>query len=79
MFGLSDVDLKPAENKDKVRYPAVASMCHIMEDLRRETAEKTKIEMARKIILSGEMSEDKVKKMFGLSDDDLKTDEDKAS
>ena len=54
-------------------------MCHIMEDLRRETAEKTKIEMARKIILSGEMSEDKVKKMFGLSDDDLKTDEDKAS
>lgn len=57
----------------------VASMCRIMEDLRRETAEKTKIEMARKIILSGEMSEDKVKKMFGLSDDDLKTDEDKAS
>lgn len=54
-------------------------MCHIMEDLRRETAEKTKIEMARKIILSGEMSEDKVKKMFGLSDDDLKTYEDKAS
>lgn len=38
---------------------------------------KTKLEMARKIILAGEMSKDKVKEMFGLSDDDLKTEENK--
>ena len=77
-------DMKYSKLAERTKFlkeseKGVASMCRIMEDLRRETAEKTKIEMARKIILSGEMSEDKVKKMFGLSDDDLKTDEDKAS
>ena len=63
-------DMKYSKLAERTKFlkeseKGVASMCRIMEDLRRETAEKTKIEMARKIILSGEMSEDKVKKCLG--------------
>ena len=79
-------DMKYSKLAERTKFlkeseKGVASMCRIMEDLWKEASEKserkTKLEMARKIILAGEMSKDKVKELFGLSDDDLKTEENK--
>ena len=62
---------------DKVRYfkedeRGVAAMCKVMEDMRNETAERTKIEIAMDMIREGELSLEQIAKYSKLALDRVK-------
>ncbi len=62
---------------DKVRYfkedeKGVAAMCKVMEDMRNETAERTKIEIAMDMIREGELSLEQIAKYSKLALDRVK-------
>lgn len=62
---------------DKVRYfkedeKGVAAMCKVMEDMRNETAEQTKIEIAMDMIREGELSLEQIAKYLKLAPERVK-------
>lgn len=47
-------------------------MCRIMEDMKKEAKLEERLEMAAKILESGEMAESRVKELFNLSEKQMK-------
>lgn len=65
-------DMNYKQLADKVRYfkedeKGVAAMCKIMEDMRNETAEQTKIESAVNLLKLGKLSIEEIANSIGLS------------
>ena len=48
-------------------------MCRIMEDMEKEAKLEERLEMAAKILESGEMAESRVKELFNLTEKQMKT------
>ena len=47
-------------------------MCRIMEDMEKEAKLEERLEMATKILESGEMAESRVKELFNLTEKQMK-------
>ena len=47
-------------------------MCRIMEDMKKEAKLEERLEMAAKILESGEMAESRVKELFNLTEKQMK-------
>lgn len=47
-------------------------MCRIMEDMKKEAKLEERLEMATKILESGEMAESRVKELFNLTEKQMK-------
>ena len=48
-------------------------MCRIMEEMAKEERLEERLEMAAKILESGEMTESRVKELFNLTEKQMKT------
>ena len=48
-------------------------MCRIMEEMAKEERLEERLEMAAKILESGEMAESRVKELFNLTEKQMKT------
>ena len=84
---------KPADMKNKIladraRYlkendKGVKHMCRIMEDFAKEERDEAKIEerieMAVKLLESGDMTEERIKELFKLTDEQMQTIKEKVS
>ena len=51
----------------------VKHMCRIMEEMEKEAKLEERLEMAAKILESGEMAESRVKELFNLTEKQMKT------
>ena len=48
-------------------------MCRIIEDMEKEAKLEERLEMAAKILESGEMAESRIKELFNLTEKQMKT------
>ena len=71
-------DMKNKLLAERARYlkeneKGVKHMCRIMEDMEKEAKLEERLEMAAKILESGEMAESRVKELFNLTEKQMKT------
>ena len=71
-------DMKNKILAERTRYlkeneKGVKHMCRIMEQMAKEERLEERLEIAAKVLESGEMSEARVKELFNLSDKQMKT------
>ena len=70
-------DMKNKLLAERARYlkeneKGVKHMCRIMEDMEKEAKLEERLEMAAKILESGEMAESRVKELFNLTEKQMK-------
>ena len=70
-------DMKNKLLADKTRYlkedeKGVKHMCKIMEDFEKEAKEERTIEMAATLLQSGDVSEERIKELYKLTDKQMK-------